>query len=99
MPRSPAKQLPVTPVRPSPKKPSAAVDLTGKPVSTAAATTFSPMQPESEASTDLVSPRRPDCDPSVGELEFFTPEEVDHMRSLKDRLDRVIDNEDNISVR
>ncbi len=35
----------------------------------------------------------------MSELNYFTAEEVEHMRSLKARLDSVLDNEDNISVR
>jgi hypothetical protein len=52
------------------------------------------------ATPELVSPRPLlDLDPHTSELEYFTLEEVEHMRSRKARLDSLIDNEDNLSVR
>jgi hypothetical protein len=42
---------------------------------------------------------QPDLDPAVSELNFFTEEEVQQMERMKARLDTVLDNEDNISVR
>jgi hypothetical protein len=51
------------------------------------------------SSPSVSAPPRLDLDPAVSELNYFTAEEVEHMRSLKARLDSVLDNEDNISVR
>jgi hypothetical protein len=79
---------PATPLRSSPKK-AATVTALATPPLPAVIPTAEPVSPV----------RLPDWDPGVKELEFFTAEEVDHMRSLKSRLDAVLDNEDNISVR
>lgn len=80
--RSPGLRSPKTPVRASPQKTVAVIAI-------------------APPTTETVSPQRllrPDSDPGVADLTCFTAEEVDHMRSLKARLDSVLDNEDNISV-